>query len=318
MRKLISVLIQCSIIAVCCSSHAAVLLDRVVAVVNDDVITWSELRKNIELDAGEQLKGLEGEAREKKISELEKVFLEGLIDLKLQLQQARMNGFDVRDSELDSAVADIKRKYNLTDNDLAKTLEKEGLTMEEYRTQMQEQILLAKIVNYEIRDKILVKDKEIQEYYSANEKEYGTEKKVRIRQLLFAANRDDAGQKTETEAMAEEAIKRIDKGEDFAKVTDMFVEENKASGGDLGYVSFGGLLKEIQDAIAPLQEGEVSRPFWSSAGLHIVKLEDTVPALEAEGVRNRIKETLFQKAFRSKYEDWLKTLREKASIEMNL
>ncbi len=320
MKRLIFLaLIHCLLFTVYYSlSYSAVLLDRVVATVNNEVITWSELRRDIELESKEFLKGFTDEDREKKIKELEKSFLNSMIDLKLQLQEAHQAGLDVSPSETDSAIADIKRKYNLTDESLIESLKAEGFTLEEYRTRLAEQILLSKVVRYEVKDNILITDKEIEEYYEANKEKYRKEEKVRIRQIFFAKPEDDT-QKVNIEAKAENIIQRIKKGEDFAKLAREFSEDSSREfGGDLGYVSRGSVLKEIEDVAFALKVGEFSRPFWSSTGLHIVKLEGRIEGSNIEEIRNKIKEILFEEAFKLRYEDWVKILREKAYIEMSL
>ncbi len=299
-------------------SYGAVLLDRVVAKVNDEIITWSELRKSIEIDGGEFLKGLEGEARKKKIAELEADFLTTLIDLKLQLQEARRTGFDVNPSEIDAAVDEIKIKYNLNDEDLIKTLKEEGFTIAEYKNQFAEQILLAKIVNYGVRDNILVSDSEIEEYYKANRQNYADEEKVKAKQIFFPANRADITQKNEAEDRAEDVMKRIKDGEDFASISERLESGKIGSGVDLGYVNLGGMIKEIREAIADLNAGEVSRPFWSTAGLHIVIVEDRVQGIQIKEIRDKIKNILFQEKMKGKYNSWIKSLRENASVEINL
>jgi len=299
-------------------AYSAVLLDRIVATVNNEVITWSELRRNIELEGKEFLKGLTDEEREIKIKELEKPFLNSMIDLKLQLQEARRVRLNVSLSEADGAVSDIKKKYNLTDESLIESLKAEGFTLEEYRTRLAEQILLSKVVRYEVKDKILITDKEIEEYYEANKKKFHEEEKVRIRQIFFAKPEDNT-QKADIEAKAQELIQRIEKGEDFAKIAGEFSEDaSKEFGGDLGYVSHGSVLKEIEDVAFALKVGEVSKPFWSPAGLHIVKLEDRKEGGNIEEVRNKIKEILFNEAFKLKYAEWVKRLRAKAYIEIKL
>lgn len=300
-------------------SYSSVLLDRVIATVNGEVITWSELRGNFELEAEEYLKGLKNEEREKRLKEIEKSFLNNMIDLKLQLQEALRLGFSVKQTEVDGAIADIKGKYNLTDERFIESLKAEGLTLDEYRKQLEEQILVSKLVKFEVRDNVLILDKDIEEYYEANKDEYRREEKVRIRQVFFSANPEDISQRAETEARAQEIIQRIKKGDDFAKIASEFSEDaSREFGGDLGYVSRGSVLKEIGDVATALKVGEVSEPFWSSTGLHIVKLEDKIEGSNIEGIRNRIKGLLFEQTFKLKYSDWLKSMREKAYIKINL
>ncbi len=299
-------------------SYSAVLLDRVVAVVNGEVITWSELRRVIDLEGKEYLMGITDENREEKIKELEKPFLKELIDVKLQLQEAREMGLNVSTSETDDAMREIKKKYNVTDEAFINFLEAEGFTLKEYKTKLTEQILLSKVVSFKVRANILVSDKEIEEYYEANKGKYHQEDRFRIRQIFFAAPEDNS-QKASVEAKAEEIVLRIKNGGDFAKLSGEFSEDaSREFGGDLGYLSRGTVLKEIEDVVFTLKIGQVSKPFWSSSGLHIIRLEDRTEGENIDKVREEIKKILFEKTFKLKYDEWIKELREKAYIEIKL
>ena len=312
--------VHCLLFTVYCSlSYGAVLLDRVVAVVNNEVITWSELRERMEIEGKDVLKGFADNEREEKIRELEPFFLDRMIDLKLQLQAADRLGLSVGSSEIDAAVSDIKKKYNLTDDGFLETLKTEGFVMEEYRAQLGEQILLSKAVRYEVKDNIVIADELIKEYYEKNKDEFGGGEQVRIRQIFFSANTVSGSQKSEIEAKAEEAMRRIKNGEDFSKVAGELSEDSsKESGGDMGYVSRGSLLKEIEDVVFSLNVGEVSGLFWSSVGLHIVKLEDRRAGADTGETRDKIKNILFDEALKLKHEEWVGKLREEAYIEKKL
>jgi peptidyl-prolyl cis-trans isomerase SurA len=302
----------------CSSTVAAVLFDRVVAAVNNEIITWSELRNTIENEGREFLRGLDAEEREKKINEIQKQFLERMIDVKLQLQEARKMGLHISLSETEKAIADIKKKYNLTDEELIGSLKAEGLALEDYRRQLAEQILLSKIVRYKVNDNILISDEEIERYYQVNKGQYRGNETVRIRQIFFTMPEDE-GELTTVEAKAREVLKRVKRGEDFAKIAREVSEDaSRDFGGDLGYINRGTVIREIDDVAFDLNPGEVSEPFWSQSGLHIIKLEDRKAGSTIEEVRKDIQEILFKEAFAVKYEEWIKTLREKAYIEVNL
>lgn len=297
------------------SVSGATLLDRVVAAVNDEVITWSELREVLETE-GRQLIG-NVEDKDKKLKELERTFLNNLIDIRLQLQEARRIGLKVKETEIDNAIEEVKRKYNLTDEALRLSLKAEGLTMEQYRVRLADQILLSKVVNLEVKAGILISDREIEEYYEANKDKYATGEKVRIRQIFFKRPEEES-QIAAVEAKASEVMERLNRGEDFASLAGELSEDpSRQFGGDLGYVKRGSILKEVEDVAFGLKVGEVSKPFWSPAGLHIIKLEDRIED-NMEKIREEIKETLFKKAFSQRYNEWLKKLREKAYIEINL
>jgi len=315
---LIALLFLLSYPAVSKNTYGGVLFDRVVAIVNEEVITWSELRRMIELEGKEFLKGKTGEEREREIKRLENSFLNDLINMKLQLQEARRIGLSVSESEVNEAISEIKRKYHLTDEALLNSLKAEGFTLEEYRTRLAEQILLSKVVNFEVKNSIVISDKEIDEYYEANKEKYKGKEKVRIRQIFFALPEDES-QRALIEAKAEEIVKRLEEGEDFAELASKFSEDpSREFGGDLGYVSHGSILKEIEDIAFGLKKGEISKPFWSSKGLHIIKVEDKIDPKEIKEVREEIKEILFKKAFRLKYDEWIKELRERAYIEIKV
>ncbi len=109
-------------------SHANVLLDRVVAVVNQDVITWSELYKAMEADASPKIKELQKDEQRKVFKENEAVFLETLINVRLQLQEAKNAGVRVSDEELQGAIDGIKKKYSMSDDAFSESLKNEGFT----------------------------------------------------------------------------------------------------------------------------------------------------------------------------------------------
>jgi peptidyl-prolyl cis-trans isomerase SurA len=300
------------------AAHAAALLDRVVAVVNSEAITWSELRSVVTMEGKEILEKVPENRKEEAMKGLEKRFLNNLIDMKLQLQEARKIGLNVSGSEIAGAIEDIKKKFNLTDETLLNSLTAEGLSMEEYRVRMGEQILLSKVVNFEVKTNIVITDKEIADYYEANKDKLGGSEKRRIRQIFFAVPKGDT-RKTEVGAKAYEVMQRLSNGEDFSKLAGEYSEDQgKQFSGDLGYITRGSVLKEVEDVAFSLKVGEVSKPFWSSAGLHIIKLEDIIGAESFDSVKEKIKGTLFQKAFETKYASWMAGLKEQAYIEIKL
>ena len=299
-------------------SYGAVLLDRVVATVNDEVITWSELRNIIELEGGEILEGVSEGEREKKRRELEKSYLNRMIDMKLQLQEAVRLRIEVSDAEAEEAINDIKKKYNMTDEKLSESLKKEGFTLKEYRKNLSEQIILSKIVSMEVRSRVFVSESDIEEYYEYNKEKYLDEEKVKIRQIFFSFPEDES-MKSEIETRAHDIARRISDGEDFAKLAGEFSEDpNRESGGDLGYIKRGSVMKEVEEAAFALKPGGVSEPFWSPAGLHIIKVEDYIGGSAVKSIRDDISNKLFEDFFRLKHNEWLKKLRENAYIEKNL
>jgi parvulin-like peptidyl-prolyl isomerase len=286
--------------------------------VNDEVITWSELMHAIMIDGKQFIGDITGKEREEKMKEMEGPFLNNLIEMKLQFQAARKMDLDVNDSEIDGAIHEIKTKFALTEEALENSLEEEGLTAADYRSKLADQILLQKVINIAVRNNIVITDKELDQYYEENKDDYAEEERLRIRQIFFIVPEDSA-QKEALEERARELMARINSGENFDQLAREFSEDpSREFGGDLGYIGRGSALKEIEDAALALKKGEVSNPFWSSAGLHIIKLEDRIEGGGADKARDKIREILLQKSFERAYHDWKAGLREKAYIEIKL
>ncbi len=297
---------------------SAVLLDRVVATVNNEVITWSELMHVITHEGREYLSNAAPGEKEEKIKEIERPFLDKMIEMKLQLQEAGKMGLHVDSDEIDGAVSEIRVKYKMNDEMFAKSLQAEGLTMQDYRKRLSDQILLQKVVNFAVKADIVISDKEIGQYYEDNRAEFSEKERLKVSQIFFAKP-DNESEKTVVDARAQEVMKRIERGEDFASLAGEFSEDpSRHFGGDIGYVSRGAILKEIEDVAFSLKVGEVSRPFWSTAGLHIIKIEERSGGGGMEKAKERIKEKLFMKKFELKHHEWLTGLRENAYIEIKL
>lgn len=120
---------------------------------------------------------------EKKIfKESEAPFLETLIDMRLQLQEARTLGLEVTHEEITETIENIKKKYSMTQTDFIESLKKEGLNLEDYHKRLSEQILINKLVNYQIRNKIVVSDAELKQYMEANKEAFSSSETYKVRE----------------------------------------------------------------------------------------------------------------------------------------
>jgi peptidyl-prolyl cis-trans isomerase SurA len=298
--------------------HASILLDRVVAVVNKEVITWSELYKAMEFEAATQIKNLNEEERKRLFKENEVSFLENLVNMRLQLQEARNLGIDVTQNEITETIDNIQKKYSMTQADFVESLKKEGLSLEEYRKRLSEQILINKIVTYQIRNKIIVSDAEVNRYTEANKESPTGGETYKLRQIFFKKSEGNTDKKTVEEKTAE-IIKRLKDGEDFSSLARIYSEDTSAqTGGDLGYVKKDLLAKEFVDVLSGMNAGEYSMPFWTEKGLHIIKLDEKVSAQNTDQIKENVRKQLAEEHFSEKYRDWIKGLREKAYIEIRL
>lgn len=294
---------------------ASPLLDRVVAVVDKEVITWSELYRAMEFEMmSSSMKSMGDEDKKKLLKENEMSFLESMIDRKLQLQLAKRVDISANKEEVAEAIDGIKKKYSMDEKEFQENLKKEGFTMEEYKNRLIDHIILSKLISQQVKNKIVVSDEEVNDYIAKNRG--GSE--YRVRQIFFKSS-DKEGEKAVLEMKAEEVLQRLKNGEDFSGLAQRYSDDPTGRiGGDLGFVKKEDLGKEFVDVLSQIGVGEVSKPFWTSRGLHIIKLEDKVDGTDAKEFRENVKKKLFDKRFEDEYRNWVRMLRERAYVEVRL
>jgi len=318
MRLVRSMMVLLILFAASGVSNAAVLLDKVVAVVNQEVITWSELYRNMESDASPQLKALKEDERLKVFKSNEAAYLETLINVRLQAQEAKTMGMSVSDDELKEAIENIKKKYAMSDDEFKASLKKEGFSYDDYRKKLQEQILIGKIVNQQVRGKVIASDAAVSSFIDENKDfKFGGEG-YRLSQIFFKMPKKSEDKK----ALEEKAVLVMSKlkgGESFADLAKKYSEESLgSSGGDLGLIMKDQLMKEFAAALTELKQGEVSRPFWTERGLHIIRLDEKIAPKDPTQIRDEAQKEVSNRIFMDKYNKWIKALREKAFIEIRL
>jgi peptidyl-prolyl cis-trans isomerase SurA len=306
------------------------LVDRVVAVVNDDVITLSELEKTgrefferikMKAPAGEVDRALE-KAREEVLS--------GLIDKFIVRQEAEKLSIAVSEEEVDKAVDQILARNNATIVDFKKELASMNISEQEYRDNLRDQILQSKLVNYEVRSRIVIVEDDMQAYYK---KEYTQEKGeggYYILQMGFTwrntVSLEKAGfdSKEEARKKAEEIRARVLDGENFMELAKVYSNLPSASdGGDIGLFKKNEMAAYMQDVILAMHPGEISSIVEKDNTFQFFKLlsmreGDIVVKAPYETVREEIRDILYQQEMEEQYKIWVKSLREKAYIKILL
>ncbi|OGW56627.1 MAG: hypothetical protein A2Z09_03020, partial [Nitrospirae bacterium RBG_16_43_8] len=267
-----------TVVALCGVTSAAILLDKVIAVVNQEVITWSDLYKAMEFEASDKIKDIKEEEKRKILKENEGPFLEVLIDMKLQIQAAKQKGIDAASEEIAEAINDIKKKYSMDDQTLITSLKKEGFSLDEYKKKLAEQIILSRVVSQEVRNKIVVSDAEIAKYIEKSTDTLITDDAYRIRQIFFRKPESPGDNDRKImEQKAETVYQQIKAGENFASLAQKYSEDPSGkAGGDLGFIKKGQMAKEFTDVLSQMKAGDISQPFWTDLGLHIIKLEEKI------------------------------------------
>jgi peptidyl-prolyl cis-trans isomerase SurA len=269
-------------------------------------------------------------AREFPIGSLEKIngsdreVLEQFITEKLLDAEIREAGIKVTDQDIEIYIDQIKQKNRLTDADLKTALSREGQTLQAYKASVRAELEKGELINRQVRKKVNITDEDVERYYKLNSKNYRADDRVRIRHILLPLSENASPEEVQAAvAKGNELYDQIAAGEDFARLAQKYSDgAGRESGGDIGWVKRGTLLKPIEDAaFDKLSVGEVSRPIRSSMGLHLVKLEsrNLGAVLPLSSVASRIKEDLYTKAMEERYSKWLKTeLRRKHTVDVKI
>ncbi|MBI5212864.1 MAG: peptidylprolyl isomerase [Nitrospirae bacterium] len=296
-------------------AHGGILLDRVMARVNKEVITWSDLYKAMEFEATDEIKAMKDDVRRRFFKENEAAFLETLIDMRLQVQEAVKSGISVDGEEVTKAIEGIKKKYSMTDETFKNAISKEGFTINEYRKKLAEQIAIGRVVEQEVKSKILITEGDLDQYLSEN-KELPKESDGFNISHVFFRKADDRQQ---VEAKAMDIYKKIKAGGNFSETARQHSEDASAqSGGDLGFIKKSDLSKEFLDALSKMKDGDVSEPFWSGNGIHILRLNERKEFKNPQELREAVRQKMLDEKFMKEYRNWLKGLRERAYVEIKL
>ena len=272
----------------------------------------------MEYEAASMTSGMDEPEKNKVFKENEAQFLQNLVNMRLQLQEARKIGIRVSKEEITEAIESIKNKYSMTDDKFKKSLEKEGLTLQEYEERLKEQMIISQFVNRQIKNKIVVTDEEIDQYIKSNSKDVQSGDMYRIRQIFFKLPEEE-GDRSGIEEKAHSVFEMLEKGEDFSHLAKQYSEDStRTVGGDLGFIQKDIMAKEFLVVLSEMNVGDYSQPFWTSQGMHIIKLEEIRQKEGTDQLREFARNELREKKFLEHYKDVIKNLREKAHIELRL
>lgn len=305
-----------------CVSAQAGVADRIVAVVNDEVITLSELNNAFEPYRERFTANYQGPDREKALGETKATLLNRMIDNLLMEQESRKTGITVRSEEVTDAIKDMQKQQKISPDEFRKTLQREGMTLDAYRKDIGDQLVRLKLIRRDIKSKVAVTDEEIGEYYRKHREDYDGKEAVRIRQiLLLLPKEENPAAKEKLRADADAIHKRLLNGEPFELLSAKFSQGPAAAeGGDIGYIEKGMIHSEVEDAAFSLPLNQISGVIESPVGFHIIQVVDRRGAgLKAiENVREEIRDKIDREKMEKKFGEWLVELRKKSHIEIKL
>src|SRR2546427_618112 len=294
------------------------LIDRIVAVVNKEVITQYELAERMNRVQRElQRRGTSLPDR----GEIERQVLERLIIEKVQLQYARETGVRVDDLELDRTVSRVAEGNKLSLTEFRQTLERDAIRFDRFREELRNEILMNRLRDREVTGKITVSESEIENLLLEQSERKDTATEYNIAHILVRVPEQATPEQLESRrARAEEAIKRIRDGTEFAQLAAAYSDAPDAlQGGVMGWRSQQRLPELYVEALAGLKPMDVSQPIKTPFGWHLIQvLERRTADMSSERRRVEARKALLDRKGDEAYQEWLRQLRDRAYVEMRL
>jgi peptidyl-prolyl cis-trans isomerase SurA len=299
---------------------SAAVIEQLIAVVNGEPYTLS----NLTAYAKSKMNRAFPSGDLNQINASDREVLEQFITDKLLEAEVREAGIVVSDEDVTRYIEQVKKNNRLSDEDLKLALSREGMTLAAYRASVKSEMEKSEIIDRQVRRKVNITDEDVERYYKINSKNYRSTERARIRHILLPLPEDAPPERVQN-AMekGKELYERIEAGEDFATLAREYSEgAGRTEGGEIGWVKKGTLILGIEEvAFQKLSVGQVSEPFRTSMGVHIVKLEgrEGSNVLPLSSVAPRIKEELMKKILEERFAKWLKTdLRRKHRIDIKV
>lgn len=299
----------------------AMVVDRIVAVVNEDLITLYDLNKTLQpYEENIKALGYSPERERETLFKLRTDLLNRLIERKLTDQVIKQNNIEVSEVEIDTALERLKESRSLTDEELRAGLAQQGLTLEEYRKNVKQQLLRNKLVNREIKSKIVITEDEIKNYYDTHREKYAGEKKYHIWNIFIRLPdfADESSKGFAFEKM-EAVITQLKQGRKFESLAAEDSDSPMApQGADLGLYRLDELSSQLQKAVGAMKAGDFSPILKTDMGYQIIFVQKIVEtdAKSLAKVKSEIHEALYSEAVDSKFQAWIEELRKRSHIKI--
>lgn len=275
-----------------CSGYS--LEDKVVAVVNDEVITKAELDMYINI-----LKMQIREEGWQKYEMTERKALENLIENKLIVQEAKNNKIEVEERSVKSRLAKTRSGFSSM-GEFSDFLAKQGLSLSELEERIREEILAEKLIAMQIRNKILISPSEVTDYYQKHIKDFYSPERARV-ESIFVNN----------EGLMKEIYNKLEGGADFNQLQNQYSKR-----ANLGWVDRGQLRNEIEDAIFSLEIDKFSKPVETTEGYYIFLVREKLSPSEKKltDVQSEIYNIIWRNKFDTRLKEFIEQLKTKSYI----
>jgi peptidyl-prolyl cis-trans isomerase SurA len=288
------------------------VLNGIAAVVNSDVITYSEVQQVVGTREGTLASQYTGQDLADKVRDLRMAAVNLLIDNKLILQEFNKNKYSIPDYYVDEQVRDrIKGQFGGDRAAFIRTLAAQGMTMDRFRSMVRDDLIVSLMRQKSVHDDTIISPEKIHEYYETNIKDYTKPEKIHLRMIVIKKNGDTGKQ------MAEEIRQKVLGGADFDKLAQMYSEDSSQdSGGDWGWIDKTVLNESLTKIAFALKPGDVSQVTELAGSYYLLyvqeKQDEVVQPLDQahDDIENKLVEAQRQQA----EQKWIASLRQKAYV----
>jgi len=299
------------------------VIDGVVALVNEEPVTFSEVRESVSEGMGIPVGDADALLREERDPRAVLRWIEALVDSVLVRKELEKLGQPVTDAEIDKAVDSVRKANNLSEEQFSELLLKEGISLPAYRRRIQWQMERGAIVRARKYKEVLVTESEVRDYFRENRERFLVGAKVRLETLFFPIDSSPSAALDTAQARiaVQQAADAVREGRTFAEA-EALVRETfpKVQLHAAGFVTTEDLLPELQREVRRLRAGEASPPFFTGAGaylLRVVEREGGTPG-DFSAVKDALTEELTDRRSERAFSDILSELRRSASIDVRL
>ena len=296
--------------------HSQEVVEAIVAVVNDDIITLSEYKKSFDSLYQVLRAQFQGEDFNVRYSQLKDNLLETMITELLLLQEARKQDLDVTE-QLTMYIENMKKQNNIeSDEQLMQAMRQQGIDFNQWKDEQEEMLQQQAVIFIEVNRSIVIDETEMLSYYRKNPDEFTEVPEFRLRVIYLTS---DNKNNDELQAKMNEIDERLSAGEDMGSLAGEYSEgPEKESQGDLGTFKKGELEKNLEQAVETLEEGQTSPWLSLSNGMYLVRLEEKKESRlrSFDGARKEIEEKLFMEQSQEKQSAYLSRLKGESYIRI--
>jgi peptidyl-prolyl cis-trans isomerase SurA len=299
----------------------ALVVEEIIARVNNDVITMSDYQKAEEQLREEVAHDCQGCAQDKLMTEFkdqQKDLLRGLIDQSLMVQRAKDMGISV-ESDVIKRLDEVRVQNHMNSlEELEKAVEGSGLAWEDYKTTIRNGLLTQEVVRREVGSHINIGNDEVKKYYDAHPQEFTRPEQVVLSEIFLSTEGKSPEEIESVQKKAEDLRNRVMKGDEFSEIAKRYSEGSTAKdrGGELGTFPKGELDQKLEEVVFKMDKGQITDVIQTKTGFEILKVENHVQAglQPMDKVENEIMNRLYMQKMEPQMRDYLGQLREESYV----